>query len=120
MDHGQTSQAKRIGFVATRVSGSDGVEAVYYRKPILCNRYAIYRTDIEPCGFNTILMDGFLTDEVVEQVRHILTDESRRQEMADHNYEVASRYFSYRRLEEELSTILAKPRLTPLCRREPG
>ena len=46
--------------------GNAFLEAAYYQKPILCNRYSIYRADIEPCGFDTILMDGFLTDDVVQ------------------------------------------------------
>jgi glycosyltransferase involved in cell wall biosynthesis len=82
--------------------GNAFLEAIYYRKPILCNRYAIFRSDIEPCGFDTILMDGFLTDETVEQVRRVLSD-----------YEVATRFFSYRRVEDELQAILAKPTFAP-------
>jgi len=54
--------------------GNAFLEAIYYKKPILCNRYGIYRTDIEPCGFKVILMDGFLTDDVVAQVRRVLDD----------------------------------------------
>ncbi|MBC8873878.1 MAG: glycosyltransferase family 4 protein [Planctomycetes bacterium] len=91
--------------------GNAFLEALYYRKPILCNRYAIYRTDIEPCGFDVILMDGFLTDETVERTRRVLDDEALRTRMVEHNYEVATRYFSYRRLEAELQAILAKPQL---------
>jgi glycosyltransferase involved in cell wall biosynthesis len=93
--------------------GNAFLEAVYYRKPILCNRYAIYRTDIEPCGFDVILMDGFLTDETVEEVKRILSDEEYRKKVVDHNYEAASRFFSYRRVHDELLAILAKPALTP-------
>jgi glycosyltransferase involved in cell wall biosynthesis len=94
--------------------GNAFLEAVYYRKPILCNRYAIYRTDIEPCGFHVILMDGFLTDETVEQVKRALLDDKYRNRMVDRNYEAATRFFSYRRVEDELQAILAKPTLTPL------
>jgi glycosyltransferase involved in cell wall biosynthesis len=89
--------------------GNAFLEAVYYHKPILCNRYAIYRTDIEPCGFDVILMDGYLTDETVEQVRQVLEDDRRRQAMVNLNYEVASHFFSYQRVEDELSAILARP-----------
>lgn len=92
--------------------GNAFLEAVYHRKPMLCNRYAIYRTDIEPCGFDVILMDGFLTDETVEQVKRVLFDAEYRGKMVDHNYEVARRFFSYRRVEDELGVILARPTLT--------
>lgn len=91
--------------------GNAFLEAVYYRKPILCNRYSIYRTDIEPCGFDAILMDGYLTDEVVEQVRAVLNSPDRRRQMVERNYEAALRFFSYQQVETELRAILAKPRL---------
>ncbi len=91
--------------------GNAFLEAIYFRKPVLCNRYAIYRTDIEPCGFNVILIDGFLTDEAVEEVRRTLADGQFRREMVEHNYAVASRYYSYRRVEEELRALLAQPTL---------
>ena len=87
--------------------GNAFLEAVYFRKPIMCNRYSIYRTDIEPCGFDAIVMDGFLTDKVVDQVRLVLRDEDRRQRMVEHNYNVAKRFFSYHRAEAELLSIIS-------------
>ncbi len=91
--------------------GNAFLEAIYYKKPLLCNRYTIYRVDLEPCGFDVVLMDGFLTDKVVERVHKVLTDEAFRTEMVGHNYEVAKQYFSYSRLETELRAMLAKPRM---------
>jgi glycosyltransferase involved in cell wall biosynthesis len=91
--------------------GNAFLEAVYLRQPILCNRYAIYRADIEPCGFDVVLMDGFLTDDVVEQVREVLERPERRQAMVDHNYAVAHQFYSYARVEGELAALLNKPRL---------
>jgi glycosyltransferase involved in cell wall biosynthesis len=92
--------------------GNAFLEAIYYRRPILANRYAIYRTDIEPCGFRVILMDGFLTDEVVEQAREVLADKHSYRNTADHNYDVARQFFSYARLEAELRALLTKPALS--------
>jgi glycosyltransferase involved in cell wall biosynthesis len=93
--------------------GNAFLEAVYFKKPILCNRYSIYRTDIEPLGFKVVLMDGFLTDEVVRQVRGVLTNKPHRQEIIEHNYAVARQFFSYARAETELRAILAEPVLAP-------
>jgi glycosyltransferase involved in cell wall biosynthesis len=89
--------------------GNAFLEAIYYKKPILCNRYGIYRTDIEPCGFKVILMDGFLTEDVVTKVRRVLEDKDYEYELTEHNYEVARRYFSYRQVQDELQAILNKP-----------
>ncbi|NIL98176.1 MAG: glycosyltransferase [Planctomycetales bacterium] len=90
--------------------GNAFLEAVYYRKPIFCNRYTIFRTDIEPCGFEAIVMEGFLTDEVVSQVRKVLTDHEYRQAMVEQNYRAARKYYSFERVEQELRSILDKPR----------
>ena len=91
--------------------GNAFLEAVFHKAPVLCNRYAISRTDIEPCGFQVILMESFLTDEVVDEVRRILNDEDYRKQTVLHNYQVAAQYFSYARLEVELGALLAKPKL---------
>ena len=90
--------------------GNAFLEAVYYRKPIFCNRYAIFLRDIQPYGFHAVCMDGYLTDEVVEEVQHVLKDESYREEMVAHNYEVGRRFFSYERVRKPLGTILETPR----------
>jgi glycosyltransferase involved in cell wall biosynthesis len=95
--------------------GNAFLEAIYFGKPILCNRYSIYRTDIEPCGFDAILMEGYLTDEVVERVRKVLDEPELRREMVEHNYQVACQFFSYDRVEAELNAILSKPRLALAC-----
>jgi glycosyltransferase involved in cell wall biosynthesis len=90
--------------------GNAFLEAVYYRKPIFCNHYTIFEADIVPCGFKTIGMDGFLTDEVVDQVKHILANPEYREEVVEHNYRTARKYFAYERVESELRSILETPR----------
>ena len=47
------------------------------------------------------------------QVREVLHNDDRCQRMVDRNYEVAHRFFSYRRTSDELLPILSKPRLCP-------
>jgi glycosyltransferase involved in cell wall biosynthesis len=90
--------------------GNAFLEAVYFRKPIFCNRYTIFRTDIEPCGFQAIVMEGFLTDEVVSEVGRVLTDREHREQMVETNYRAARKYYSYERVEQELRSILDRPR----------
>ncbi|MEL7500208.1 MAG: glycosyltransferase family 4 protein [Planctomycetota bacterium] len=92
--------------------GNAFLEAVYFRKPIFCNRYTIFRADIEPYGFRTIGMDGFLTDSVVDEVRKVLNDKDYRQQMVETNYRAARQYYSFERVESELQSILQKPRPT--------
>jgi hypothetical protein len=69
----------------------------------------IYRTDIEPCGFDTIVFDGFLTNETVNQVNALLDNPTRCREMVEHNYEVANEFFSFEVLEAELRLLVERP-----------
>jgi glycosyltransferase involved in cell wall biosynthesis len=86
--------------------GNAFLEGVYYRKPILVNNYAIYDSDIRPKGFRTIEMENFITGETIHQAREVLTNQDLATEMAETNYEVANRFFSYEVLDQILSTLL--------------
>jgi len=87
--------------------GNAFLEAVYFRCPIVVNAYSIYDIDIKPKGFRVIEFDGFITDETVQRVRQVLEDECLAQEMAEHNYELAKRHYSYTTLEHRLQVLLA-------------
>lgn len=89
--------------------GNAFLEAVYHKRTVLCNRYSIYRTDIQPCGFRTIEFDDFLTSETVDEIQRVLNDKSLQQEMVEHNYEVAREFFSYEVLEDELNLMIRRP-----------
>jgi glycosyltransferase involved in cell wall biosynthesis len=86
--------------------GNAFLEAVYFKKPLLINRYAIFVRDIEPQGFDLIVMDGLLTSKNVQKVREVLESEKRRLTMVEHNYDIASRHYSYTVLESKLSYLL--------------
>lgn len=86
--------------------GNAFLEALYFRVPVLINRYAIFARDIEPKGFRVPVMDGFLTRHVVEEVRHILEDEAYRRETIEHNYAMAKRFFSYSVLRRSIRTLI--------------
>jgi len=86
--------------------GNALIEAFYYRKPILVNRYSIFVTDIEPMGFQVITMNGYLTREVVSRVEQVIQDADYRQEMVDHNYDLGKRFFSYSVLRRKLRALI--------------
>ncbi len=75
--------------------GNALLEAFYFKKPVLINRYAIYVEDIEPKGFRVISMDGFVAKETVAYVSQLMQDSEARRAMVEHNYEVAARYYGY-------------------------
>lgn len=86
--------------------GNALLEAIYFKVPIVVNRYSIFVQDIEPKGFKLPVIDGFITRDVIDQVKRILEDEDYRREMVDHNYKTASQYYGYRMLREYLCALL--------------
>ena len=96
--------------LVTYPSGYEGfgnafVEAVYFKRPIVVNRYSIYIEDIEPCGFEVIPFDGFITKRVVDRIKQFLAPENVRSTV-EKNYELGKRYFSYEVLERDLLPII--------------
>ena len=86
--------------------GNAFLETIYYKKPIVVNRYSIYIADIEPKGFDNITIEGFVTNRVIDQITDILTDNERLKRMVDLNYELGNRYFSYEVLENLLLHLI--------------
>ncbi len=86
--------------------GNALLEAFYYRKPVLVNRYAIFISDIEPKGFKVVTMNGFLTRGVLEQVRKVISDEKYRKGIVDYNYELGKAFFSYSVLRRKLRALI--------------
>jgi glycosyltransferase involved in cell wall biosynthesis len=87
--------------------GNAFLEAIYFSKPLLVNRYATFVRDIEPLGFDLAVMDGYLSKQTVRFVRDLLSSRERRQQMVDTNYAIAARHYSYGRLREQLNLMLA-------------
>jgi mannosylglucosylglycerate synthase len=86
--------------------GNALIEAVYFKKPILVNRYATFIKDIEPKGFELIVMDGFLTQKTVHQAKEIIESSDLKEKMVNTNYKVAARHYSYTVLRSQLNAIL--------------
>ncbi len=87
--------------------GNALLEAIYFRKPVLINRYSIFVRDIEPKGFRLLTMDGFVTPTIARQVRQILLEPSLREEIVNHNYEVARQFYSYSAIRSNLRAFIS-------------
>lgn len=87
--------------------GNAFLEALYYRKPIVVNNYAIFATDIRPKGFRVIEFDDYITEKTVQETLRTLDDLPYQQELCDQNYSLALRYFSYKVLRSQLMVLLA-------------
>lgn len=88
--------------------GNAFVEAVVAKVPIFVNNYEpVYWPDIGSKGFRTVMIEGGkLTDDAVSEVRQVLDDAVMRQEIAEHNFELGRRHFSYQALEGLLEELL--------------
>jgi len=88
--------------------GNAFLEAVYFKKPIVVNTYSIYTVDIRPKGFSVIEIDGYVTEQAVCDTCRVLEDPDLKQRLVNHNYEVASQYYSYDILRKELGGLIAR------------
>jgi glycosyltransferase involved in cell wall biosynthesis len=86
--------------------GNAFLEAIYFKKPMLINRYATFIRDIEPLGFDLAVMDGYLSKKTVDLVREILTSPPRRQKMVATNYKIALKHYSYAVLRGRFNAIM--------------
>lgn len=86
--------------------GNALVEAMYFGRPIVVNRYPVFVADIAPLGFRFVELDGAVTDEAVAHVQALLADPARRTDDAHHNFLLAERHLSYDRLARTLVELL--------------
>lgn len=87
--------------------GNAFLEAIYYRKPVVVNKYSIFDLDIKPKGFQVIEFEGYITEATVQQTRQVLEDPQHFLPIAEHNYRLGKRYYSYAMLERHLKTLLS-------------
>ncbi len=86
--------------------GNALIEAFYYRKPALVNRYSIFVSDIEPRGFDVITMNGYLTRDVTAKVQRVIDDPEYRENMVETNYTLSKRFYSYAVLRRKLRILI--------------
>jgi glycosyltransferase involved in cell wall biosynthesis len=88
--------------------GNAFLETIYNRRPIVISTYEIFKTDIQPKGFRVIGFDDFISDYTVGQALAVLQDPGMAAEMAEHNYNLGRRFYSFQTLERNLDNLLAE------------
>ena len=86
--------------------GNALVEALYFRRPVLVNRYPVYVRDIAPTGVDCIEIDGAVTPNAVAQAAAWLGDGERVRAATETNYQVGLDNYSYRVAREVLEPLL--------------
>ena len=87
--------------------GNALIEAVYYKRPVVVNRYPVYNSDIRPLGFQFIELDGFVDVRAIKQATEIIQFPKIASQMVNTNYVIASKHFSLETLEIKLKQVLA-------------
>ncbi|MFN7034738.1 MAG: glycosyltransferase [Bellilinea sp.] len=88
--------------------GNAFLEAIYFGRPIVVNRYSIYEIDIKPKGFQVIEFDGFITEQSICLAQRALQDAEYVEEISRVNYQVARKHYSYSVLEMHLRALLTE------------
>jgi mannosylglucosylglycerate synthase len=86
--------------------GNAFLEAIYFRKPLLVQRYDVYAADIGPKGFQVVEFDEYLTEETVTTVRQLLDNPQLTAVMVEHNYRLAVEHYGYATLRRCLQQLL--------------
>jgi glycosyltransferase involved in cell wall biosynthesis len=86
--------------------GNAFLEAIWFKKPILVNRYSIFQQDIEPVDFDVVVMDSYVTPETIDAVRAILESSDAVEVMTAKNFELGRRFFSFKLLEQRLHQVM--------------
>ena len=88
--------------------GNAFVEAVLARRPVFVNNYEpVYMPDIGSLGFKTVMIENStLTDEAVKSMAEVIYNRQLAVEMAEYNFELGKKYFSYTTLREKLEQLI--------------
>ena len=88
--------------------GNAFVEAVLARRPVFVNNYEpVYMPDIGSKGFKTVMIENsHLSDQAVKEMAEVIYNPDLAREIAQHNFELGKKYFSYDTLEEKLQELI--------------
>lgn len=88
--------------------GNALLEAIYFKKLIVVNRYPVYVADIEPQGFEFPSMDGFVDQPIIDETKQLLDNPGEIQRIVEKNYKIAQEHFSLEVLEGKLASLLSR------------
>lgn len=86
--------------------GNAFVESIYFKKPIVMNRYPILVADIEPKGFDVISFDNYITRNTINKINSLLKNPEQLDKMVEKNYMLGWQYLSYELLEDKIKQLL--------------
>ena len=105
------AQARACTYFSTYEGfGNAFVEAVLAKRPIFVNKYEpVYWPDIGSKGFKTAMLENNnLTDTAIRDMKDVIYNEKLNKEIAEYNYVLGKKHFSYEVLEEKLTELIDK------------
>lgn len=92
--------------------GNAFVESVLARRPVFVNNYQpVYWPDIGSKGFKAVMLENsVLTPEALEEMKLVIYDDRINREVAEYNFELGKKLFSYDTLEQKLEELITKAR----------
>jgi len=107
--HDVYPQASLVTFLSRHEGFGNGLlEAMYFKCPVVVNRYPAYRADIGPLGIQAVEIDEIVTPRAAVDVFELLDDPARMDLMTACNYEIGQEHFSYEVLEQKLTQVLER------------
>jgi len=90
--------------------GNAFVEAVLARRPIFVNNYEpVYWPDIGSKGFRAVMLENnVITPKALEDMKLVIYDSKINREVAEHNFELGKKLFSYDMLREKIEELIEK------------
>jgi glycosyltransferase involved in cell wall biosynthesis len=88
--------------------GNAFVEAVLAKRPIFVNNYKpVYWPDIGSKGFKAVMLeDNVITNKALKEMQEVIYNEKLNKEIAEFNYQLGKKHFSYDTLEEKLTELI--------------
>ncbi len=103
------AQARACTYFSTYEGfGNAFVEAVLAKRPVFVNNYEpVYWPDIGSKGFKAVMLeDNDLNDKAIEEMKKVIYNEKLAKEIAEHNFELGKKLFSYDTLREKLQVLI--------------
>ena len=105
------SQARACTYFSTYEGfGNAFVEAVLAKRPIFVNNYEpVYWPDIGSKGFKAVMIENnVLTDQAVKDMKEVIFNLKLNKEIAEFNFDLGKKLFSYDILQEKLEELIDK------------
>jgi mannosylglucosylglycerate synthase len=94
-------------FSETEGFGNNLLEMIAAGLPVVINKYDIYKTDVEPLGFNMpFIEDGVLDDALIEKTFKLTTDIAYRNQIVSHNLAILSEKLGHKIISKLLSPLI--------------